>query len=104
MASSALHARASVLRSASRGEREAKLCAFNRVFLLTFNNGAEAAVRIPFPIVGNVGRSVASEVATMCYVRERLRHHRRARDIPFPPKSSHGIRRTTIPRGDPTLS
>ncbi|KAI9058250.1 hypothetical protein FKP32DRAFT_1597338 [Trametes sanguinea] len=60
--------------------------AFNRVFLLKFDNGAQAAVRIPFPNVGNVGRSVASEVATMCYVRERLRDHRRARDIPFPPQ------------------
>ncbi|OSD08746.1 hypothetical protein PYCCODRAFT_1401461 [Trametes coccinea BRFM310] len=60
--------------------------AFNRVFLLKFNNGVEAAVRIPFPNVGNVGRSVASEVATMCYVRERLRDHRCAAKIPFPPK------------------
>ncbi|KAI9062060.1 hypothetical protein FKP32DRAFT_1593922 [Trametes sanguinea] len=58
---------------------------FNRVFLLQFDNGTEAAVRIPFPIAGNVGRSVASEVATMCYVRERWRDIDYS-SFPFPPK------------------
>ncbi|CDO69113.1 hypothetical protein BN946_scf185042.g15 [Trametes cinnabarina] len=58
--------------------------AFNRVFLLKFDNGAEAAVHIPFPIVGNVGLSVASEVATMRYVQERWRGTA-FKDAPLPP-------------------
>ncbi|KAI0365571.1 hypothetical protein BV20DRAFT_954018 [Pilatotrama ljubarskyi] len=49
-----------------------KIGSFNRVFLLEFDNGTEAAIRIPFPVVGNVGRTIASEVATiMSYIRDR---------------------------------
>ncbi|KZT69534.1 hypothetical protein DAEQUDRAFT_811307 [Daedalea quercina L-15889] len=58
---------------------------FNRVFLLRFDSGAEAVVRIPMSLFGNVERATASEVATMCYVRERWMDHR-TRNMPFPPK------------------
>lgn len=44
--------------------------AFNKVFLLRFDNSKEALVRIPCPIVGNVERTTQSEVATMEYIRE----------------------------------
>ncbi|XP_006463190.1 hypothetical protein AGABI2DRAFT_207850 [Agaricus bisporus var. bisporus H97] len=44
--------------------------AFNKVFLLRFDNNKEALVRIPCPIIGNVERTIQSEVATMEYIRE----------------------------------
>ncbi|KZT18885.1 hypothetical protein NEOLEDRAFT_1102978 [Neolentinus lepideus HHB14362 ss-1] len=58
---------------------------FNRIFLLRFDSGAEAVVRIPLPVIGNVQRAVASEVATMCYIRERWITNR-SRNVPLPPK------------------
>ncbi|KAI0328118.1 hypothetical protein GY45DRAFT_1326778 [Cubamyces sp. BRFM 1775] len=58
---------------------------FNRIFLLEFDNGTRAAIRIPFPIVGNVERAVASEVATMCYIRDRW-PEKPLDGFPFPPK------------------
>ncbi|KZT22671.1 hypothetical protein NEOLEDRAFT_1097383 [Neolentinus lepideus HHB14362 ss-1] len=59
--------------------------AFNRLFLLCFDNGAEAVVRIPLPVIGNIERAIASEVATMCYVRERWIDNRSS-NMPLPPK------------------
>ncbi|KAK0460523.1 kinase-like domain-containing protein [Desarmillaria tabescens] len=44
--------------------------AYNKLFLLGFDNGAEAIARISSPLVGNLHMSTASEVATMEYVRE----------------------------------
>ncbi|KAK0229849.1 hypothetical protein EDD85DRAFT_939640 [Armillaria nabsnona] len=44
--------------------------AYNKLFLLEFDNGAEAVARLPCSLVGNVHMSTASEVATMEYVRE----------------------------------
>ncbi|PBK63876.1 hypothetical protein ARMSODRAFT_893613 [Armillaria solidipes] len=44
--------------------------AYNKLFLLGFDNGTEAIARIPSPLVGNTHMSTASEVATMEYVRE----------------------------------
>ncbi|KAI0349872.1 hypothetical protein OH77DRAFT_1577287 [Trametes cingulata] len=61
---------------------------FNKVFLLSFDNATEIVVRIPCPVVSNVEQTVASEVATMCYIHERwgdpevLTPHR----MPFPPR------------------
>ncbi len=43
---------------------------YNKVFLLGFDNGAEAIARIPCALVGNVHMSTASEAAIMEYVRE----------------------------------
>ncbi|KAI0819617.1 hypothetical protein BC628DRAFT_1332447, partial [Trametes gibbosa] len=43
----------------------------NRVFLLRFDNDAKVAIRVPCPIVPHVEKTIASEVATMCYVRDR---------------------------------
>ncbi|KZT08422.1 uncharacterized protein LAESUDRAFT_649018 [Laetiporus sulphureus 93-53] len=58
---------------------------FNRIFLLRFDNGAEVVARIPLPLIGNVERTIASEAATMCYVRERWINNR-SRNVPLPPK------------------
>ncbi|EKM75148.1 hypothetical protein AGABI1DRAFT_132504 [Agaricus bisporus var. burnettii JB137-S8] len=44
--------------------------AFNKVLLLRFDNNREVIVRIPCPIIGNVERTIQSEVATMEYIRE----------------------------------
>ncbi|KZT22686.1 hypothetical protein NEOLEDRAFT_1036601, partial [Neolentinus lepideus HHB14362 ss-1] len=59
--------------------------AFNRLFLLRFDNGADAVVRIPLPVIGNIERAIASEVATMCYVRERWIDNCSS-NMPLPPK------------------
>ncbi|KAK0447228.1 kinase-like domain-containing protein [Armillaria borealis] len=48
--------------------------AYNKVFLLEFDNGREAIARIPCALVGNVHLSTASEVATMEYVRDVIGH------------------------------
>ncbi|KAH9886024.1 kinase-like domain-containing protein [Cubamyces lactineus] len=58
---------------------------FNRVFLLRFDNEAEAAVRIPFPVAGDVCRVTASEVATMCFVHDKWLGDG-AQGAPIPPK------------------
>lgn len=44
------------------------------MFHLRFNNDREVVVRIPCPVVGDVKRTVESEVATMNYVGERWAH------------------------------
>ena len=46
---------------------------FNRGFLLSFGNGAEAVARLPFPIVGSPHLVTASEVATMDFARTVLK-------------------------------
>ncbi|KAG6835227.1 hypothetical protein H0H93_003746 [Arthromyces matolae] len=50
---------------------------YNRAFLLAFDNGKDAVVRIPCPVAGPVGPITASEVATMQFTREVL-------EIPVP--------------------
>ncbi|KAI7542419.1 hypothetical protein KC331_g7991 [Hortaea werneckii] len=50
---------------------------FNRVFRLSMDNGAVVIARIPTPIVGPTSRVLASEVATMDFVRNVL-------DVPVP--------------------
>ncbi len=50
---------------------------FNKVFLLTMDDGYEVIARIPTPIAGPAHYTTASEVATMDYLRTRL-------DIPAP--------------------
>ncbi|GAB1733205.1 hypothetical protein NU195Hw_g8465t1 [Hortaea werneckii] len=50
---------------------------FNKVFRLSMDNGAVVIARIPTPIVGPASRVLASEVATMDFVRNVL-------DIPVP--------------------
>lgn len=45
----------------------------------------QATVRIPCPVVGNVERTIASEVATMCYVRDRWGENI-PESMPLPPK------------------
>ncbi|KAH9886019.1 hypothetical protein C8Q73DRAFT_669287 [Cubamyces lactineus] len=45
--------------------------AFNKVFLLRSDNGVVVTIRIPCPIVADVEQTIASEVATMSYIRER---------------------------------
>ncbi|KAI0076860.1 hypothetical protein K474DRAFT_1707795 [Panus rudis PR-1116 ss-1] len=45
--------------------------AFNKVYLLEFDNGSKAVLRIPTPLIGNVELVTASEVATTCYLWER---------------------------------
>lgn len=42
---------------------------FNRIFLLTMNDGFEVIARIPYPIAGPRHYSTASEVATMDFLR-----------------------------------
>ncbi|PBK85289.1 hypothetical protein ARMGADRAFT_942023 [Armillaria gallica] len=44
--------------------------AYNKRFLLGFDNGTEAIPRTPSPLVGDTHMRTASEVATMEYVRE----------------------------------
>ncbi len=44
--------------------------AYNKLYLLEFDNGVEAVARLPCSLVGNVHMSTASEVATMEYVQE----------------------------------
>ncbi|KAI0738265.1 hypothetical protein C8Q80DRAFT_1113819 [Daedaleopsis nitida] len=43
---------------------------FKRAFLLDFDNDARAVVQVPCPGAGNVEQATASEVATLCYLRE----------------------------------
>ena len=50
---------------------------FNKIFLLTMDDGYEVIARIPTPIAGPAHYTTASEVATMDYLRTRL-------DIPAP--------------------
>ena len=50
---------------------------FNKVFLLTMDDGYEVIARIPTPIAGPAHYMTASEVATMDFLRTRL-------DIPAP--------------------
>ncbi|KAI6789954.1 hypothetical protein KC361_g8216 [Hortaea werneckii] len=50
---------------------------FNKVFRLSMDNGAVLIARIPTPIVGPISRVLASEVATIDFVRNVL-------DIPVP--------------------
>ena len=50
---------------------------FNKVFLLTMDDGYEVIARIPTPIAGPAHYTTASEVATMDFLRTRL-------DIPVP--------------------
>lgn len=47
---------------------------FNKVFLLTFDDGLEAIARIPTPTLGPriVSKAIASEVATMDFCRSKL--------------------------------
>ncbi|KAI0641815.1 kinase-like domain-containing protein [Trametes meyenii] len=58
---------------------------YNKVFRLLCDNGAEVAVRIPSPIVGNVERTTASEVATMSFIRDRWLSEKPG-FMPIPPK------------------
>ncbi|KAI0074748.1 hypothetical protein K474DRAFT_1647570 [Panus rudis PR-1116 ss-1] len=58
---------------------------FNKVFLLNFDNDATAVVRLPSLATGNVELATASEVATMCYVRESLEYERLDKQ-PLPPR------------------
>ncbi|KDQ15325.1 hypothetical protein BOTBODRAFT_108923, partial [Botryobasidium botryosum FD-172 SS1] len=46
---------------------------YNKMFLLTFDNGREAIARIPCPIAGPAHLTVASEVATLDFARTRLK-------------------------------
>lgn len=64
------------------------LGSFNRVFLLRFDSGAEAVVRIPMQLYGDIERVTASEVSIMYYVRERWMYRRDSTGlrIGFPPK------------------
>lgn len=50
---------------------------FNKVFLLTMDDGHEVIARIPAPIAGRAHYTTASEVATMDFIRTQL-------DIPVP--------------------
>ena len=50
---------------------------FNKIFLLTMDDGYEVIARIPTPIAGPAHYTTASEVATMDFLRTRL-------DIPAP--------------------
>lgn len=50
---------------------------FNKIFLLTMDDGYEVMARIPTPIAGPAHYTTASEVATMDFLRTRL-------DIPAP--------------------
>ena len=45
---------------------------FNKVFRLTMDNGSIVIARIPNPDAGNPGKTIASEVATMDFVRSTL--------------------------------
>ncbi|KAI0343378.1 hypothetical protein BDW22DRAFT_1427993 [Trametopsis cervina] len=56
---------------------------FNRIFLLRFDNAASAVVRIPCSLVGNIERSILSEVATISYVRDRWGDNK---NVAKPPK------------------
>lgn len=62
------------------------LGSFNKIFLLKFDNGRQAALRIPNPIVPDVRRTTASEVATMAYVRDRWGDDTDTNAPPLPPK------------------
>ncbi|RDB28207.1 Altered inheritance of mitochondria protein 9, mitochondrial [Hypsizygus marmoreus] len=43
---------------------------YNKVFLLELDNGVKATARIPGPVVGNLELSIASEAATLTYLRD----------------------------------
>ncbi|KAI1947423.1 hypothetical protein LOZ53_006289 [Ophidiomyces ophidiicola] len=55
---------------------------FNKIFLLTMDNGNEVIARIPTPIAGTPFYSTASEVATMDFLRTIL-------DLPIPEVLAH---------------
>ncbi|KZT67001.1 hypothetical protein DAEQUDRAFT_674027 [Daedalea quercina L-15889] len=56
---------------------------YNKVFLLRFDNGQQVVVRIPCPVDGNIELATASEVASMCYIRERYAN---VAGMPMPPR------------------
>ncbi|KDQ11338.1 hypothetical protein BOTBODRAFT_35421 [Botryobasidium botryosum FD-172 SS1] len=66
--------------------------AYNKIFLLKFDNNAEAIVRIPNPIAGPPHYVTASEVATMDYVRTVL-------NIPVPRVLGWSSRASSTPAG-----
>lgn len=46
---------------------------YNRIFLLTMDTGKQVIARIPYPCAGPAHYTTASEVATMHYLRTRLK-------------------------------
>ncbi|KAI0657040.1 hypothetical protein C8Q70DRAFT_920569, partial [Cubamyces menziesii] len=76
--------------------------AFNKAFLLKFDSGAAVTIRIPCPIVANVEQTIASEVATMSYIRERW-----AEEVmhitPLPPKVIAWDKTSRNPAGTPYI-
>ncbi|OAL65448.1 phosphotransferase [Trichophyton rubrum] len=65
---------------------------FNKVFLLTMDDGSEVVARIPTPIAGPRGLTTASEVATMRFLRETL-HIPVPRVLTYSPTSDNPIAR-----------
>lgn len=63
---------------------------FNKVFLLTMDDGSEVVARIPTPIAGPRGLTTASEVATMRFLRETL-HIPVPRVLAYSPTSDNPV-------------
>ncbi|KAF3899222.1 Mitochondria protein Fmp29 [Trichophyton interdigitale] len=63
---------------------------FNKVFLLTIDDGSEVVARIPTPIAGPRGLTTASEVATMRFLRETL-HIPVPRVLAYSPTSDNPV-------------
>lgn len=63
---------------------------FNKVFLLTMDDGSEVVARIPTPIAGPRGLTTASEVATMRFLRETL-HIPVPRVLTYSPTSDNPV-------------
>ncbi|KAI0667373.1 kinase-like domain-containing protein [Trametes maxima] len=76
--------------------------AYNKVFRLLCDNGAEVAVRIPCPIVGNVELTTASEVATMSFIRDRWLSEKSG-TMPMPPRVLAWNDRYKNPVGTPYI-
>lgn len=70
--------------------------------MLKFDSGAAVTIRIPCPIVANVEQTIASEVATMSYIRERW-----AEEVmhitPLPPKVIAWDKTSRNPAGTPYI-
>ncbi|KAL0958568.1 hypothetical protein HGRIS_000708 [Hohenbuehelia grisea] len=65
---------------------------YNRTFRLTFDNGAQATAKIPFPMPGHTPRRTSSEVATLQFIKE-------ATTIPVPSVLAWSSRKEMTPVG-----
>ena len=74
---------------------------FNKVFRLSFDNDAVVALRIPCPVIGpHIERVIASEAATMTFIRECFADNEK---MPKPPKVLAWNKSYSNPAGTPFI-